>query len=203
MIWFTSDTHFNHLMVAQVRGFETAEKHDETIIANWNSVVMPDDTVWHLGDVGLGRWSTLRPKVCELNGLKHLITGNHDATFPGARDSHKHQLEWMDTFLSVQAYARRRICDEQVLLSHFPYTGDHSEEDRYTQYRLRDEGLYLLHGHTHSWKKLALPSFRVNILGGEPQRRGRMIHVGLDAWDFKPVSLSVIEKMIRKDVAHG
>ena len=40
-----------------------------------------------------------------------------------------------------------------MLLSHFPYRGDHYEDDRYEAYRLRDEGLPLLCGHVHhEWK---------------------------------------------------
>ncbi len=36
-----------------------------------------------------------------------------------------------------------------MLLSHFPYAGDSHDEDRYAKFRLRDEGIPLLHGHAH------------------------------------------------------
>ena len=36
------------------------------------------------------------------------------------------------------------------MVSHFPYSGDHSEESRYDQWRLPDFGVPIIHGHTHS-----------------------------------------------------
>jgi calcineurin-like phosphoesterase family protein len=179
-IFFTSDSHFRHAMVAQLRGFASAEEHDEAVISRWNETVKPADTVWHLGDVGMSRG--FLPLVGRLNGTVHLIAGNHDAVWPGHRDSHRHQRGWLEHFASVQAFARRRIGGHQVLLSHFPYEGDHAAEDRCGQYRLRDEGLWLLHGHTH-WQ-------HIQVHGG------RQIHVGLDAWDLAPVPLHVIEQQI-------
>jgi calcineurin-like phosphoesterase family protein len=52
---FVSDTHFCHAGILSPRmqnprPFASIEAHDETLIANWNAVVRPDDTVWHLGD---------------------------------------------------------------------------------------------------------------------------------------------------------
>lgn len=178
--WFTSDTHFRHAMVAELRGFATAGEHDEAIIANWNDWVDPGDTVWHLGDVGMSRG--FLPLVDRLHGTIHLITGNHDAVWPGHRDSHKRQREWLGHFASVQAFARRKIAGRHVLLSHFPYEGDHTAEDRHEQYRLRDEGLWLLHGHTH-WQHIQWHD-------------GRQVHVGLDAWDLRPLALSDLERVI-------
>ena len=55
-IFVTSDTHFGHdrKFLYSPRGFKSIQEHDEAIIQNWNSVVEPDDTVYHLGDVMLG-----------------------------------------------------------------------------------------------------------------------------------------------------
>jgi calcineurin-like phosphoesterase family protein len=195
-IWFTADTHFRHAMVAGLRGFETAEEHDSLLVQRWNRTVQPDDVVWHLGDVGMGKPGGFWPSVDALNGTIHLITGNHDQVWPGHRDSHKHQREWLDHFASVQAFARRKTGAQHTLLSHFPYSGDHTAEDRCGQYRLRDEGLWLLHGHTHGREKLGPFTLPAVVFGGEPSPRGRQIHVGLDAWDLRPVALHVIEQLI-------
>jgi calcineurin-like phosphoesterase family protein len=197
-VFFTSDTHFAHRLVADLRGFASPEEHDDAIVANWNRAVGRDDIVFHLGDVGMGRPSAFWPWVDALNGEIHLITGNHDAVWPGHRDAHKHQREWLDHFASVQAFARRKIAGEQVLLSHFPYEGggDHTAEERYPQYRLPDLGLWLLHGHTHSTERRGPFRLPVCAFGQEPQPRGRQLHVGLDAWDPAPVPLHVIEKLI-------
>lgn len=183
--WVTSDTHFCHKRVAELRGFASSDDHDRQVIRRWNAVVSRDDTVWHLGDVGLGKTSTILGRVSLLNGTKHLVTGNHDAPWPGHRDSHKHQKEWLCYFASVQAFAKRRLNDRTVLMSHFPYAdgGDHTAEERYRQFRLGNDGQsWLLHGHTHS-ADIRTPGFR-------------QLHVGLDAWDLFPVGLDVLYSII-------
>jgi calcineurin-like phosphoesterase family protein len=184
--YYTADLHFTHKMVAGLRGFNSPEEHDEAVIATWNATISREDVVWLLGDVGMGKPERFWPLVERLNGTIHLIAGNHDAVWPGHRDAHKHQRAWLEAFASVQCYARRRLAGHDVLLSHFPYGGDHSETDRYPQYRLRDEGLWLLHGHTHSRARLST---------------GRQVHVGLDAWELKPVPQHEIERLIAADGA--
>ena len=54
-IFLVSDTHFGHdrAFLYEPRGFSNIADHDEAVIQNWNSVVQPDDTVYHLGDVML------------------------------------------------------------------------------------------------------------------------------------------------------
>jgi calcineurin-like phosphoesterase family protein len=190
--WFSSDTHFLHKLVAGLRGFTTVNdngetvpdpvRHDEAIIRNWNRLVKPDDTAWLLGDVGLGNEDRILAQAARLNGRKQLIAGNHDRVHPGNPGAHLHQKKWLEVFKSVQAFARVRVGDQVVLLSHFPYDGDHTEHDRATQFRLRDEGVWLLHGHTHSAERYEWPD--------------KSIHVGLDAWELKPVPAHEIDKII-------
>ncbi len=178
-VWFTADTHFGHRKVAELRNFPDLDEHDSYIIESWNDVVKPNDTVWHLGDVGMNP-KHFFPFLHWLNGTIHLVAGNHDQVWPGHRDAHKHQQLWLTKFASVQAFARRNINGRQVLLSHFPYSGDHYPVERYGEYRLHDEGKWLLHGHVHDlWK--------VN---------GRQINVGLDRWDLAPVSLEDVHAQI-------
>ena len=48
----------------------------EVMIDRWNSVVRPNDIIYHLGDFAFGRHNI---KIAErLNGKKRLIMGNHD-----------------------------------------------------------------------------------------------------------------------------
>jgi calcineurin-like phosphoesterase family protein len=225
--FFTSDLHFSHKTVAKLRGFtEPPVKcdepehfnpcnlcapgdtvaHDAAVIANWNSVVRPEDFVWVLGDVGMGHVERFADSLIRLNGRLHLITGNHDDPWPGNRDSFKFQRNWLDYFESVQAFARRRVDGKVVLLSHFPYDGDHTDDPRATQFRLRDEGEILLHGHLHTKNKITpLPVtecfFCSALLNDGPcnhndQVVSRQIHVGLDAWDLKPVPMQAIQELI-------
>jgi calcineurin-like phosphoesterase family protein len=187
--WFTSDTHFRHPNVARRRGFDTAEEHDEEIARRWNARVRPDDTVWHLGDVGRGgdRYEDVLvlSVVAGLNGTKHLVLGNHDAPHPLHSDSHKHQRRWLEVFDSVQSVARRKWEGETVLLSHFPYTGDHTTVDRHPEFRLPDKGFRLLHGHLH----------------GHRPHLPRMVDVGVDMWDFAPVPVETVMGLLFQTVS--
>jgi calcineurin-like phosphoesterase family protein len=48
---------------------------DETIITNWNSIVQPNDLIFHLGDFAFG---DARTYIKRLKGQIHFITGSHD-----------------------------------------------------------------------------------------------------------------------------
>jgi len=188
--------------VAGHRGFASAAEHDEAVIARWNELVRPDDLVWHLGDVGLGSETRVLEQAARLNGRKQLVTGNHDPVWPGHRDARKHQRRWLEVFESVQAFAKIRLDGRMVVLSHFPYEGDHTADERAVQFRLRDEGEWLIHGHTHQRDRLG-PNARwlhIATAGGpfrEPRPRGRQVHAGLDAWNLSPVSDADILGVIR------
>lgn len=187
-VLFTSDQHFGHRLVAGHRGFgEDVAKHDLTLCDNWRSVVRKDDDVWVLGDLCVSSPTRALEILSELPGRKHLIAGNHDACHPMHRNSHKMLRRYLEVFESVQAFARRKIDGQEVLLSHFPYDKDRHEV-RYTQYRLRDEGRWLLHGHTHQ---------------ADQRREGREIHVGVDAWDLTPVHLDTIVELMKDGVSSG
>lgn len=160
------------------------EWHDEVLAANWDGVVGKNDVVWVLGDLCLSGtavtnnaldWVKSRP------GRKHLISGNHDNCFPGTnRDFAKWMPRYLEVFETVQPFARKKIAGKNVLMSHFPYSGDHTVTERFTQWRLPDMGEWLLHGHTHTAEKI----------------RGKMIHVGVDAHNFTPVSMEKIFRMV-------
>lgn len=77
MIWFTSDTHFNHDNIIKYcnRPFSSITEMNEALIKNWNELVKPDDTIYHLGDFGFGKIENI---VRRLNGRKYLIIGSHD-----------------------------------------------------------------------------------------------------------------------------
>ncbi len=175
-VWFTSDLHFGHRLVAGHRGFgEDTEAMDAMLIAGWGSRVRDDDIVWVLGDLAVSSPEHALAIIGDLPGRKHLIAGNHDPVHPMHRQAHKWQPRFLEVFDSVQPFARQKWDGKYCLRSHFPSAKDRGEV-RYTQYRLADEGMWLLHGHVHE-------SYRIE---------GREIHVGVDAWDLAPVSLDQI-----------
>jgi calcineurin-like phosphoesterase family protein len=193
---FTSDLHFNHQKCAEIRAaalgidsFTRAtviDQHDEEIIRRFNSVVAEDDVTWILGDVGMANETSILEKVDRLNGSKRLIYGNHDKVWPGHRNAHKHFAQWLEVFDYMAAFAKISLNGRSAFLSHFPYIGDHTDEERYTEYRLKDTGLWLIHGHVHD----------------EWLRNDNQINVGVDKWDFKPVTIGDLESIIRDTEKH-
>jgi calcineurin-like phosphoesterase family protein len=180
-VFYTADTHFNHPFVASTRGHDTAESHDEALIARFNARLHKKDHLWILGDAFMGSITAGLAQVARLNGTKHLILGNHDAAHPLHRAGHRKLRRFLEVFETVQLADQHRMADgTRVMLSHFPYKGDHYEDDRYSEWRLRDEGQYLLHGHVHD----------------EWGMRGRMLNVGVDRNPY-PVGIDTVAAIVR------
>lgn len=78
--FFTADTHFGHNGIRKFcnRPFSSFENMDKTLIQNWNAVVGPEDTVYHLGDFSFRAERDVSSYLERLNGEVHLIIGNHD-----------------------------------------------------------------------------------------------------------------------------
>ena len=117
MIYLISDTHFNHKNIIQYEGrpFKSTEEMNDALIENWNAVVKPEDTVIHLGDVGLGHESDLKCIIPSLNGHKILIRGNHDtksknfyleAGFDEVRPSFIEEFDGVKIFFSHRPESR-------------------------------------------------------------------------------------------------
>ena len=51
---------------------------NEAIIKNWNNLINPEDIVYVLGDVLMGKKIESAKYLARLNGEKYLIIGNHD-----------------------------------------------------------------------------------------------------------------------------
>jgi calcineurin-like phosphoesterase family protein len=77
MIWFTSDTHFDHANILKYanRPFQGIEEMNEALIANWNAIVQPGDVVYHLGDFAFKRHAYFAER---LHGQIVLVEGSHD-----------------------------------------------------------------------------------------------------------------------------
>ena len=167
-VLFTADPHLGHTLVSGLRGFSTVEEHDSWIAQRWIERVKSDDQIWVLGDLTLGNLTNAFSLLSSLPGKKHIVFGNHDVGHPMHRNSNRKQRAYLEVFESVQPFARRKMNGRDVLLSHFPYSGDSKETDRHTQWRLPNQGAWLLHGHTHQSKPMTEAEF-VRI-GGEANR---------------------------------
>ena len=182
-VWHRSDDHFGHRKVSELRGFPTPAHHNIALVERHNDLVRPDDIVWFHGDLSAGGSKATHEAlhwIDLMHGRKRLIYGNHDPGHPMNRDAWKWQKTYLAHFESAQPFARVSIDETRALLSHFPYTADRNEQ-RYGQYRLRNEGMWLIHGHLHSKDTIT---------------SSREIHVGLDAWGLNPVSADQIKALM-------
>lgn len=187
-IFFTSDTHFGHKNIIEYCGrpWDSVEEMNEGLVENWNKTVAPNDIVYVLGDVCMGKIDDSLKYVKRLNGKKRLRPGNHDRCWVGNDKTHdKNGMPWVLRYgavgLPVTTERLFRTENDVFLMDHFPYEGDHTDEDRYSEYRPKDEGLWLLHGHVHDeWV------FR-------PVER--MINVGIDVWNYRPVAIETLVEL--------
>lgn len=134
-VWFISDTHFFHDNIIRYCGrpFANSDIMNECLVENWNSVVKPQDKVYHLGDVALGYGGDERELsllLAQLNGHKRLIVGNHDSLKSPAL--HKH-------FEKIELWAGFAKKGWGFTVSHIPLPIEH----------LRD-GEWCVHGHLHN-----------------------------------------------------
>ena len=203
-IFFTSDTHFSHFNIIQyaTRPFDDIDQMNAEIIRRWNTVVGEDDTVYHLGDVAMGKLEISLAHVTRLNGHKILVAGNHDKCWIGDRAYRKgtdaqvialrlqknRKLYFNAGFSEIinspdvngKTLELTLSTGLKVAVSHFPYQGDSQDQDRYTQWRPKDEGLPLITGHVH----------------GKWLQRGKMLNVGIDQWNGYPVPEEKVSQML-------
>lgn len=191
-VYFTSDSHLSHKNIIKYcdRPFKDVDHMDAEIIRRWNETVTPDDEVYHLGDIALGPIDKSLAKITQLNGYKIAIMGNHDRPFmrQGKPDESDWFIKYGEVFDELWDWRGGSIdlYGQEFNLSHFPYTGDSHDGDRYDQFRFNDQGVPIIHGHTHSKEKISYSS------------KGTLqIHVGQDAWGYRPVPEDAILDLLK------
>ncbi|HEY0184015.1 MAG TPA: metallophosphoesterase [Rhodopila sp.] len=100
------------------------------MIARWNATVGPDDDVWHLGDFALRTTAAAAGTLLrQLNGRKHLVTGNNDPP----------EITALPEWASVQPYAELAIDAHRLVLCHYAFR----------TWNAMSKGALNLHGHSH------------------------------------------------------
>ena len=194
-VFFTSDTHFGHANIIKFcnRPFRDIDHMDEELIRRWNATVTPDDTVYHLGDVALGSRERWGSRLSRLNGTIYLVPGNHDRC---SSVMSKNKDKRMAEAKAYQKYGFAGILDDieeiimpgigHINICHYPFRGQNRDKDfRQFDAQPEDVGVPLIHGHTHSSEALSFSD------SGTP-----MVHVGVDAWDYRPVSEWEIKSLL-------
>lgn len=188
-IWLTSDHHFHHSNIIKYcnRPFESVEEMNEALVANWNSVVKPDDHVYHLGDFCFGnveKWNwCLEPG--RLNGHIHLILGNHDP------DRVFRDGTLIERFDSIDFQKILIIEGWTVILNHFPFA---SFSNNY------DHKVMALSGHTHVGQlSSSVESYdKLNAM-----YKPNQYDVGVDNNNFTPVSWAEVKNKVTTQIENN
>ncbi len=182
-LWVIADSHFQHKNICagttkwaeggnlNCRDFDTTEEMDDCIIDNINSMVMPEDILWHLGDFAFGDKNNI-PELRHRIKCKtiHFIYGNHDECISGIHPRSKplspEKLQrakmFQGLFASVQHYKEMFYKGKLIVMFHFPIAS----------WNGIGKGAIHFHGHSH----------------GSFEPVGRMIDVGVDPQNFQPIS---------------
>ena len=174
-IYFTSDTHFCHNQgfLYEPRNFSNINEMNEAIVENWNSIVKPNDIVYHLGDIMLNDNTTAMEYIKQLNGQIFMIWGNHDT------DARKELLVRLPHF-NGGLYAHIIKYEKfSIYMSHYPTLTANYDDKHFNQHVIN------LHGHTHQKQNWLTPE------------NPFMYHVGVDSHDCKPVHIDEIITDIR------
>jgi calcineurin-like phosphoesterase family protein len=139
--WIISDTHFFHENIG--RYCDRPAGWQETIIENWNRLIQPDDVVFHVGDLALGKKENIEGLVPLLKGRLHLMRGNHDRRGNGF-------YRRLGITLVPDPYRTDRPLGLTLIFSHRPIVP-------------LEPGVINLHGHIHNSQAPELGGRHVNL----------------------------------------
>ncbi len=169
--FFTADTHFGDEHILRLRGrlFPTVEAHDEALIARWNEAVGEGDEVWHVGDFANG---ATREHVAAVFARLN----GRKRLVRGNHDTNRVlELPWAEAPVESIRLSLRGSggAEVRVFLAHYAHRA----------WPGLWRGARHLYGHTH----------------GQIPDTLRSCDVGVDAWDYRPVTLA--EAIARQDAA--
>ena len=151
---------------------------NDVMIANWNSVISKDDTVFHLGDFCLGSAAEWTKILDRLNGKIYLIMGNHD--LKNIRQG------FISRFEHVAMQMRIEIGKKRIYLCHYPFLcfeGGYKDD------------VWQLFGHVHTRRSNSgIDAGRLQYL------YPTQYDVGVDNNNFTPVSFGQVKRIIDKQV---
>lgn len=154
-------THFGHpnIIHRANRPFKDVKEMDERLISNWNAVVQPQDTVYHLGDF-CGWTASPDAYTPYLEGKIVFLRGNHD---PKGWGEHIREV---------------RLNKRKVVLCHYPIE----------EWNGWWTGALHIHAHTHKTKMVSAPrrgNVSAEALNFMPYRLDMVIKTLLE-WEAIP-----------------
>lgn len=169
--YFTSDTHYGHKNIIRYsnRPFNDVPEMDTKMIENWNSVVKPEDTVFHLGDFAFAEEDRIDWIVSQLNGQKFLIYGNHDKAIKKSKKIQS-RFGWCKDYYELYVEDAEVSGGKQlIVLCHYAMV----------VWNKSHRGSWMLHGHSHG--NLKYPFI------------GRIMDAGVDPQGYFPISYDQVK----------
>jgi calcineurin-like phosphoesterase family protein len=172
-IFFTSDQHWGHHNIIDYchRPFDSVKEMDEAMAENWKDTVRGRDTIYLLGDVAMS--DGYQKLVKSLPGTKYLIFGNHD------KKLRKTWKDWGFLWAKDVHYLRvdggMKKGGDEVWLSHYAHLS----------WNKKFHGSLHAFGHSH---------------GGLKNPSNLSCDVGVDSWNFTPVSLEGFKEYLKSDI---
>lgn len=165
---YTADPHFFHTNIIKYcnRPYANAHEMNEAIVANWNSKVDPQDTVYCLGDFSFGTVDQTIAIRRRLNGKICLIRGNHEKPAVEAFIKDKTIFEWIRDVYTVKEGK------QSIFLSHYAHR----------VWNKSHHGVYHLYGHSHG----TLPDLEDSL----------SFDVGLDCHDYFPLTFEEVREIM-------
>jgi len=167
--YFTADLHFGHSEIIGFceRPFSDVSEMNRVLINNWNSRVSKEDHVFIVGDLYYGGRDAAGLKeavstVSKLNGILHLVAGNHD--FPYLKNMDYHYL-----FADVDQIRYLKHEGKYLYLCHYPM----AEWSGYFR------GSWHIYGHIHNAKNTAYQYMKT---------QEKALNAGVDICGFTPVT---------------
>lgn len=154
------------------RPFASVEEMDATMVTNWNSVVSADDNVFYIGDFSFGSPNKIIKIREQLNGRVFFIQGNHDKYMN--KEKVRNCFEWVKHYHELTLFDEEEEKDYFLVLCHYAFR----------TWNASHYGSINIYGHSHD----SLPD-DPNLL---------QVDVGVDGWDFTPVSFSQIKEALSK-----
>lgn len=175
MDWFTADTHFGHGNIIRHcdRPFADAQEMDERMLDNINSLVLPSDTLYHLGDFAFTRCHQMIASYRERIRCRRiiLILGNHDPQTRAGQPKEMLQDIFSHVFVMLRITPTIDESRQPMILSHYAmrtWSGS-------------VHGSWHLFGHSH---------------GTMADNGSKSFDVGMDAQGYNPVSLEEVTSMV-------
>ena len=184
-VWFTSDLHFFHKNILKFlkRPAETLDEMNWKIIHEWNNNVKPHDHVYSLGDLTFGNFEKTKNIIQQLNGMIHLIHGNH------CNDKLMARLdkELPNVIDHRTSYHEINVENQKIIMCHYPIIS----------FNHMHRGAIHIHGHCHNSLRFKGKMFP-----------GKMLDVGIDStWEnfekFRPINFDELMKFMDKREIKG